>query len=66
MIKDHPQKGYFHLDALFPGPLTVDGGNLTGEGSITDRDNDLYREILMALALNPLFRSARETIKTAA
>jgi hypothetical protein len=40
-------------------------GNLTGQGSIRNRDLDFYREIHMALKLNPLLCSAA-AIKNAA
>lgn len=57
---------FFHMDNLSP-PFTKQMiGNLTGDGSIENRNMDFYREIHLALNLNPLFMSARESIKTAA
>jgi len=56
----------FHLEAFNP-PLTREMiGNLTGEGSLKDRDDDFYREIHMALALNPQFRVVAGAIRHAA
>jgi C4-dicarboxylate-specific signal transduction histidine kinase/ActR/RegA family two-component response regulator len=56
----------FHLDD-FGAPLTRDLiGNLTGAGPLKDRLPDFYREIYMALNLNPPFRAAFKAIKDAA
>ncbi len=57
---------YFHMDNLNSVFTDKTIGNLTGNQSIIDRDTDFYREIRMALLLNPLFESGRESIQTAA
>jgi two-component system cell cycle sensor histidine kinase/response regulator CckA len=56
----------YHLDTFKP-PITREMiGNLTGQGTIYDRDRDFYREIRMALNLNPLFQDAAGAIKHSA
>jgi len=53
----------YHLDTFKP-PITREMiGNLTGQGTIQDRDREFYREICMALNLNPLFRAASGAIE---
>ena len=65
-LKDVVNADRFNLDAFRP-PITREMiGNLTGQGSIHNRGRDFYREIHMALALNPLFRSIDQSIKNAA
>ena len=56
----------YDLDTFKP-PITLEMiGNLTGRGTIQGRKRDFYREIRMALNLNPLFRAAAGAIKNAA
>ena len=56
----------YHLDTPKP-PITREMiGNLTGEGDIKGRNRDFYREIHMALTLNPHFRMVAISIKNAA
>ncbi len=56
----------FHLDEIRP-PLTVASvGNLTGLGTLRNRDSAFYRELYLALTLNPDFRAISQTIKDAA
>ncbi|MBP0018322.1 MAG: GHKL domain-containing protein [Cyanobacteria bacterium SBLK] len=52
----------YHLDNI-PLPYTDRLiGNLTGLGTLRDRDSDFYREIEMAFSLNPLFQTALKVI----
>jgi PAS domain S-box-containing protein len=56
----------FNLDHVQP-PLTTESvGNLTGVGQLRNRDPAFYRELYMALDLNPDFRATSEAIKDAA
>lgn len=68
-LKEEEKKGVeleFHLDDI-DAPLTHDLiGNLTGAGPLKDRTADFYRDIYMALNLNPQFRAASKAIKDAA
>ncbi len=65
-LKELPADNRFHLDNL-TAPITRNMiGNLTGEGSMKHRNKDYYREIHMALILNPLFRATSEAIKDVA
>ncbi|THB72430.1 MAG: response regulator [Desulfobacteraceae bacterium] len=65
LITDAPAL-YFHMDKI-EAPFTREMmGNLTGDGNLSGRNRDFYREIHMALRLNPLFRSARQSVKTSA
>jgi diguanylate cyclase (GGDEF)-like protein len=59
-LRDNTEGDYFHLDNYRP-PLTEKMlGNLTGSGSIQRRSPDFYRELHMALNLNPRFRAIAE------
>jgi signal transduction histidine kinase len=56
----------FHLDD-FEAPVARDQiGNLTGLGSLRDRDPGFYREVYMALHLNPRFHAISHAIQDAA
>lgn len=56
----------FHLDQV-RSPLTREHvGNLTGRGSLTSGTSDFYRELYMALNLNPEFYAVSGAIKDAA
>lgn len=56
----------FHLDHISL-PLIVESvGNLTGVGQLQGRDSAFYRELYMALNLNPDFRATSEAIKDVA
>lgn len=58
--------GYFHMDSLVR-PFSVEqAGNLTGQGPFPGDDPAFLREIRAALALNPLFHHARQSVKTTA
>ncbi|MBU1340025.1 MAG: response regulator [Proteobacteria bacterium] len=57
---------YYHLDNPKEPFSTQMIGNLTGDGSLKNRDNDFLREIRMALNLNPLFQSTQTAIQTTA
>lgn len=58
--------GYFHMDHPLSPETKKMMGNLTGQGSFHAQDLNFQREIRMALNLNPLFLSTRESIKTSA
>jgi len=61
-IEDSQDGSYFHLDNIKP-PYSYDTlGNLTGNGSFSDRDSDFYKEIYMALNLFSYFRATMKTI----
>ena len=65
-LKDAVDADRYTLDTFSP-PITREMiGNLTGQGSIQNRSKDFYREIHMALSLNPLFRSVAQSIKNSA
>ncbi|OGR15069.1 MAG: hypothetical protein A2097_11695 [Desulfobacula sp. GWF2_41_7] len=65
-LKDVLDQGFYTLDG-FHFPIEENMiGNLTGIGSIEHRDNDFYRDIHMALNLNPLFRTISESLKNVA
>lgn len=65
-LADVAGQNRYNLDR-FKSPIIREMiGNLTGDGSIQNRDQNFYREMHMALALNPLFQSAAESIKNAA
>jgi len=55
----------FSLDQLKPPFTEKITGNLTGTGSLTHRDSDFYREVEMALELNPLFQIIAHNIPNA-
>jgi signal transduction histidine kinase len=52
----------YNLDTIPPPYTDRLIGNLTGLGTLRDRDSDFYREIEMAFALNPLFQTALKVI----
>ncbi|MGK7923682.1 MAG: ATP-binding protein [Spirulina sp.] len=52
----------YNLDTIPPPYTDRLIGNLTGLGSLRDRDSDFYREIEMAFSLNPLFQTALKVI----
>jgi PAS domain S-box-containing protein len=56
----------FSLDTFEPPLTRAMIGNLTGEGSLRDRGHDFYREIHMALILNPQFHVVAKSMKNAA
>jgi signal transduction histidine kinase/ActR/RegA family two-component response regulator len=58
--------GYFHMDHPLSPDIKKMMGNLTGQGSFHAQDLNFQREMRMALNLNPLFYSTRESIKTSA
>lgn len=62
-LADIAGKKRYSLDRFKPPITTEMIGNLTGDGAIQNRDQDFYREMHMALALNPLFRAAAGAIK---
>jgi signal transduction histidine kinase/CheY-like chemotaxis protein len=65
-LTEAKQEAAFHLDDVQP-PLTTERvGNLTGLGQLQDRGAAFYRELYMALDLNPDFRATSATIKDAA
>jgi signal transduction histidine kinase len=65
-LTEEGKSATFHLDHVQP-PLTTEWvGNLTGMGRLQERDPAFYRELYMALNLNPDFRATSETIKDAA
>ncbi len=55
-VKEDLQRNIFHLDE--PGPHFDKrlNGNLTGEGEFKNRSGRFYREVKMALSLNPIFQ----------
>ncbi|MBN1930385.1 MAG: response regulator [Desulfobacterales bacterium] len=65
-LKDTEDRRTYHLDEFqFPiSPEVI--GNLTGEGSIQNRENDFYREIHMALNLNSDFRAISKNVENVA
>lgn len=65
-LTEEEEASAYHLDHIRP-PLTAEAvGNLTGLGSLRGRDSAFYRELYMALRLNPDFRTTSGTIKDAA
>jgi two-component system, NtrC family, sensor kinase len=57
-IKDVPEKKYFSMNSIEP-----DGSpNLTGKGSIKNRDTDFYMETRLALELAHQFRIIKESL----
>jgi len=65
-LKDAVDADRYNLNTFRP-PITREMiGNLTGQGSMQNRSKDFYREIHMALVLNPLFRSVAQSIKNSA
>ncbi len=53
---------HFDLDQVPPPYSTDIVGNLTGSGAFGDRDDAFYREIALALTLNPLLQTAIKVI----
>ncbi|MCX7019702.1 MAG: ATP-binding protein [bacterium] len=64
-IRDNPLSGTFALDTVCAPFTTTDTGNLTGIGSIRGRNPEFYRDVIMALDLNPLFNIGRLNIPNA-
>jgi hypothetical protein len=65
-LKESEGGGSFHLDH-YRAPIKREHiGNLTGNGALMKRDPNFYREIYMALKLNPQFRAISNAIKDAA
>jgi C4-dicarboxylate-specific signal transduction histidine kinase/CheY-like chemotaxis protein len=65
-LKEAEGGARFHLDDFGP-PIARDQiGNLTGLGSLIDRDPGFYGEVYMALHLNPRFRAISKAIQDAA
>jgi signal transduction histidine kinase/CheY-like chemotaxis protein len=65
-LKEADGGGSFHLDNYKAPVKREQIGNLTGLGSLTNRDTRFYSEIYMALKLNPQFRAISSAIKDAA
>ncbi|CAN2047530.1 hypothetical protein GMMP1_910022 [Candidatus Magnetomoraceae bacterium gMMP-1] len=65
-LKNNTSEEYFHLDEFMPPIVREMIGNLTGDGSIKQRSRDYYREIYMALNLNPRFRAIKREVENAA
>ena len=61
-IEDGQDGGYFHLDTITPPYSSDILGNLTGTGSIGNRNSEFYQEAYMALNLVPVFRATMNTI----
>lgn len=63
-LKETEKRGQisYDLDTIPPPYTDRLIGNLTGLGTLRDRDSDFYREIEMAFALNPLFQTALKVI----
>jgi len=57
-----PQDNFYALDHVKPPFNEKIAGNLTGLGTLTNRAPNFYREIEMALALNPIFQSVFHNI----
>ena len=55
----------YSLDQLRPPFTEKIVGNLTGKGSLHNRDANFYREVAMALELNPLFQVIAHNIPNA-
>ena len=64
-LRQEPAQGRYHIEPL-DRPPPADLGNLTGDGMLADRDPDFYRELYMALRLNPLFGAMRKLLPHAA
>jgi|GEM_PF-717033 len=62
----HEDGKSFNLDEFKPPVTESTTGNLTGEGSVLKRDPSFYREIHMALNLNPQFAAVSKSLKDAA
>ncbi|MFV0436264.1 MAG: ATP-binding protein [Desulfopila sp.] len=66
MLQEDPESSRFFLDEVRP-PLSREMvGNITGEGPLTGRSPDFYREMAMALSLSPLFRATARAMPDAA
>jgi PAS domain S-box-containing protein len=65
-LKEADGGGSFHLDNYKAPVKREQIGNLTGLGSLMNRDRGFYSEIYMALKLNSQFRAISGTIKDAA
>ncbi|WP_204102365.1 MULTISPECIES: ATP-binding protein [Spirulina sp. CCY15215] len=63
-LKETEEKGQisYNLNRIPPPYTDRLIGNLTGLGTLRDRDYNFYREIGMAFALNPLFQTALKVI----
>ena len=65
-LTDASNASGYNLDTFKP-PITREMiGNLTGEGSLQGRDHAFYRELHMALTLNPQFHVIANSVKNAA
>jgi signal transduction histidine kinase len=56
-------QNYFHLDTAAAYSHRI--GNITGEGRVEHISPEMWQEIEMSYALNPLFKVLKENIKTA-
>lgn len=65
LVFDASRNGY-HMDTPSPPVERKNIGNLTGNGAIEDRPREFYREIHMALRLNPHFNTIYASLKNAA
>ncbi len=61
-LQSRARDAQFDLDQVPPPYSTEIVGNLTGKGSFGDRDDAFYREIAMALTLNPLLQTAIKVV----
>ena len=65
-LENFPKDNYYALDHV-KAPFNQEQiGNLTGNGSLKNRSPSFYREINMALSLNPQFVIAKHNIPNAA
>ncbi len=65
-LEENQSKNYFHLDNLQP-PLTQEMvGNLTGDGSLINRNPDFYRELEMALDVSLGFSAVKANLPNVA
>ncbi len=65
-LKPVPAQNYYALDHFAPPVSEKMAGNLSGLGSLENQDPDFYREIHMALNLNPAFQGIFETSENVA
>jgi signal transduction histidine kinase len=65
-LRDEPARGIYSLDNVRPPYTTANIANLTGLGSIHGRSSAFYRQVAVALALNPFFVITRSNVPNAA
>ncbi len=66
MLSDAPERGIYHLDHVRAPYCTSNIANLTGLGSIHGRAPMFYRQVDVALQLNPFFDIIRANVPNAA